>query len=145
MDENNSKHRKRDSDNADRCTKSRSKKNYSHKWKYHGKNKRECDVNNKIDLQVQNVIDKNNLQDTVVSTEIISSSTATASKSKIIDIERDQPASLSVSVTESSPISGYRLIDMLILADVVMLLSCPGWHGIQCLKLCDINEKRKVW
>ena len=83
-------------------------------------------MNNKIDLQLQNVIDKNNLQDTVVSTEIISSSTATASKSKIIDIERDPPASLSVSVTESSPISGYRLIDMLILADVVMLLSCPG-------------------
>ena len=35
-----------------RCTKSGSKKNYSHKWKYHEKKKkRECDENNKNDLQ----------------------------------------------------------------------------------------------
>ena len=63
MDESNSKYRKRDSGNAGRCRKSRSKKNYSHKRKYYG-NKRECDANNKTDLQVQNVVDKNNLQDT---------------------------------------------------------------------------------
>ena len=34
---------------------------------------------------------------------------------------------------------------MLILADVFMLLSYPGYHSIQCFKLCEINEKRKVW
>ena len=34
---------------------------------------------------------------------------------------------------------------MSILADVFMLLSCPECHGIQYLKLCAINEKRKVW
>ena len=94
MDENNSKYRKRDSGNAGRCTKSRSKKNYSHKRKYHGKKKRECDENNKIDLLVQNVVNNNNLQDTEVSTEIISSSTATAGSSRIIDIDMDPPASL---------------------------------------------------
>ena len=33
---------------------------------------------------------------------------------------------------------------MPILADVFMLLSCPVCHDIQCFKLCDINEKRKV-
>ena len=32
---------------------------------------------------------------------------------------------------------------MPILADVFMLLSCPGCHGIQCFKLRDINEKKK--
>ena len=36
-----------------------------------GKQKKECDKNNKTNLQVQNVADENNLQDTEVSTEII--------------------------------------------------------------------------
>ena len=48
-------------------TKSRSKKNYSHKRKYHGEKHRECDENSKTDLQVQNVVNKNNLRDTEVS------------------------------------------------------------------------------
>ena len=64
---------KRDSTNAGRCTKSGSEKNYSHKRKYHGKKKRECDENNKTDVQVQNVVKKNNLQDTGLSSEILSS------------------------------------------------------------------------
>ena len=34
-------------------------------------------------------------------------------------------------------------MDVSILADVFMLISCPGYHSIQCLKLCDINEKKK--
>ena len=34
---------------------------------------------------------------------------------------------------------------MSILADVFMLLSYPGCHSIQCFKLCEINEKIKVW
>ena len=107
MDENNSKYRKRDSGNAGRCTKSRSRKNYSSKRKY-GKKKRKCDENSKTDLLVQNVVNNNNPQDTEVSTEIISSSTATACSSKIIDPEIDPPTSLSISVTTaSSPSSGY--------------------------------------
>ena len=32
---------------------------------------------------------------------------------------------------------------MLILADVFMLLSCPGCHGIQYFNFCGINEKKK--
>ena len=37
-------------------------------------------------------------------------------------------------------------MDVSILADVFMLISCPGYHSIQCLKLCDINERKKnVW
>ena len=61
MDENNSKYRKRDSGNGSRCTKSGSKKNYSHKRKYYGKKKRGCDENSKTDLRVQNVVNKNNI------------------------------------------------------------------------------------
>ena len=86
---------------------------------------------------MQNVFDKNNLQDTEVFTGIISSSTATASNSKIFDTVMDPPASLSVSVAASSPISGYQLIDMSILAHAFVLLSFRGCHGIQCLKLCN--------
>ena len=120
MDENNSQYRKRESGNAGRCTKSRSEKNYSHKRTYGRKNKRECDENNKTDLQVQNVVNKNSLQGTEVSTEIIPSSTAAACSSKIIDIKMDAPASLSIPTTASSPIPGYRLIDMSILAVIVL-------------------------
>ena len=73
---------------------------------------------------------------------IYSSSTATAYNPKIIVTEMDRLASLFVFVTMSSlPILGYRLINMLILADVFMLLSCHECHGFQCFKLCDINEK----
>ena len=55
VDENDSKYRKRDSGNAGRCARSSSKKNYSHKRKHHGK-KKECDVNNKTDLQGEDAI-----------------------------------------------------------------------------------------
>ena len=120
--------------------------NYSHKQKYHGKKKKESYENYKTDLQVQNVVNKNNLQDTEVSTEIISTSTATTCSSKIIDIEIDPPTSLwSVPRTASSPILEYWLTDISIVADVFMLLSCPGCHSVQCLKLfVTLMNKRKV-
>ena len=114
----NSSNRKRYCGTAGCCTKSRSRKNYSYKHKYHGKKKeREWYGNNR--------------------TEITSSSTATACSSKIIEIEMDPPASLSVSVTTSSPILGFRST----LTDVFRLLSCPGCQGIRCFKLCDINKR----
>ena len=78
MNENNSKYKKRDNDNAGRSTKPKSKKNYSEKRKYHRKKKRECPVNNKTDLQVQNFADKNNLQDTELFTKIISLNATTS-------------------------------------------------------------------
>ena len=124
-----------------RCTKSRSKKNYSHKRKYHGKTKRECDENNKTDLQVHNFVNKNNFQDTEVSTKITSLSTATACSSKIIETEIDP----SVPTTASSQISGYRLINMSILADVFILLSGPGCDSIIVLNFVTLIKKRKVW
>ena len=61
MDKNNSKYIKKDSDNADRCANTRRKNNCHLKQKYHGKKQRECYVNIKTDLQLQNVDNKNNL------------------------------------------------------------------------------------
>ena len=61
MDENHSKYIKKDSGNAGQCAKSRSKNNCHHKRKYHGQEERECDVNNKSNVQFQNVESKNNL------------------------------------------------------------------------------------
>ena len=68
-------------------------------------------------------------------------SSATACSSNIIDIEMDPLASLSVPATPSSPISGYRLIDMSILADVFMLLSCRGVIVFIALNFVTLIEK----
>ena len=73
---------------------------------------------------------------------LYSSSTETTCNLKTIDIEMDPPVSLSVSVTPSSPISGYWSINRHAILNVFMLLSCPGCFGTQCLKLCDYNEKK---
>lgn len=101
MDENNSKNRKRYSGDARRCTKVRSKDNYSQKQKYHEKKNRECDDNNKTVHQVQNVVDKNNLQDTEASTETISSLATTACTLKLIHIEMDSPLLIDCYVNSS--------------------------------------------
>ena len=72
------------------------------------------------------VVDKSNLQNTEVSTEIISSSTQQHHiVKKSLTLRRIHLHHyVSVRAT-SSPISGYRLIGMSILANVFMLLS---WH-----------------
>ena len=76
--------------------------------------------------------------------KLYSSSTETTRNLKTIEIEMNPPASLSVSVTASSPISGCRSINRhVVLADVFMLLSCHRCLGTQCLKLCDTNKKKK--
>ena len=72
-------------------------------------------------------------------------SSATACSSNIIDIEMDPLASLSVPATPSSPISGYRLIDMSILAGVFMLLSCRGVIVFIALNFVTLIEKTMVW
>ena len=59
MDENTSHSKKRDSGNAGCCTKTRSKKNYSKKCKYHDK----CTRNpTDTDTDVETVVNKNNHQ-----------------------------------------------------------------------------------
>ena len=68
-------------------------------------------MNNKTNLQVQNIVDKNNLKTLKYLLKLYSSSIAVACNSKIIVIEMDRPASLFVSVTASSPIPRYRSIN----------------------------------
>ena len=107
MDENKERYNierygKRDSGNAVRCTKSKSKKNYSHNVMF---------VGNKTDLQVQSAVDKKIFYIPKYLLELYSSSKATARNSKNIVIEMDPPASLSVIITASSLISGYRSIN----------------------------------
>jgi len=139
MDENNSKQRKRDSGNAGRCTKARSKKNYSKKRKFHGK--RTVTTKPVVatdDQTVEENIDqltKEPSQPTVADIPPV----ITASSSKIIDI--DTPPTVSSST--SSSISGYRLIDVSILANVFNSLSCPECRGVKCLMLNDINKKKR--
>lgn len=84
MNTNNSKYRKRDSGNAGRCTKSRSKKNYCKKRKSHGKNKKRKGDND----PPQPVVDKNiqNITETPLSISA-AETTTTAFDSKIIEID----------------------------------------------------------
>ena len=68
-------------------------------------------VGNKTDLQVQSAVDKKIFYIPKYLLELYSSSKATARNSKNIVIEMDPPASLSVIITASSLISGYRSIN----------------------------------
>ena len=68
-------------------------------------------VGNKTDLQVQSAVDKKIFYISKYLLELYSSSKATARNSKNIVIEMDPPASLSVIITASSLISGYRSIN----------------------------------
>ena len=68
-------------------------------------------VGNKTDLHVQSVVDKKIFYIPKYLLELYSSSKATACNSKNIVIEMDPPASLSVSITASPSISGYRSIN----------------------------------
>ena len=65
----------------------------------------------------------------------------TVSESKIIDIDLDKVLDDDAEIP--SLISGYRLMDMSILADVFASLSCPGCHDTKTLKLRDIFEKKR--
>ena len=47
------------------------------------------------------------------------------------------------TVTSTTTISGYPLVDASILADVFLTLCCPGCHTVKFLELIDINEKKK--
>ena len=70
-------------------------------------------MNGKTDLQVQSSADKNNLQITEKSTEIIFIINSNSCNSKIIDIEKHPLAQLLAKPKASSPfaISGYRSIN----------------------------------
>ena len=135
------KKRTRQNGDVGQCLKQRSRQKYSQKRKYHGKNKKKApeetvEENNTAEVHGEDFsIEK-------VQTVNISQQGAhtvpqtTASSSKIVDIEEGPP-------TSSDTISGFRLIDLSLLAEVFCILSCPGCHGTNCLQLFDFNEKKK--
>ena len=148
MDEENSK--KRNPGNAGRCTKANAKKKYSKKRRYHGKNKKKMHL---PDVEESLVVDVCNV-DFVVQEEsnVVYVPSAppvppadplppvpTVSETKIIDIDVDKAA----ETPSSSSISGYRLMDMSILAHVFACLSCPGCGDTKTLILRDILEKKR--
>ena len=141
---------KRNPGNAGRCTKANAKKIYSKKRRYHGKNKKKIQL---PDLEEALVVDVHNV-DIVVQEEgndvYVTSAppvppsdplppVPTVSETKIIDIDVDEAA----ETPSLSLISGYRLMDMSILADVFASLSCPGCHDTKTLKLRNIFEKKR--
>ena len=135
--------RVRDTGNAGRCVKERSKRKYSKKRRYHGKKRKSNDeTSTSLPAAAVNIEElyENEVTDPV--SELPPPETVSASK--IVDIiEESAPIARDTIASASPPvISGYRLMDMSILADVFALLSCPGCHDTQCLQLRDIDEKK---
>ena len=142
--------KKRNPGNAGRCTKANAKKIYSKKRRYHGKNKKKIRL---PDLEEALVVDVHNVDIDVQeeSNDVYVPSAPpvppsdplppvpTVSETKIIDIDVDKAA----ETPSLSLFSGYRLMDMSILADVFASLSCPGCHDTNTLKLRDIFEKKR--
>ena len=90
MDKNVSKKRERDSGNAGRCSKVRSKRNYAKKRKYHGKGKK---ANNEENVGDNISSQDNNTQLVELAAE--TTNITTASSSKIIDIPVEDTATSS--------------------------------------------------
>ena len=132
MDEGSTKKRKRNSGNAGRCSKARSKKTYSKKRKYQYYPKKSSAAKSKE----ESVESESNNASSVASTE----TKKTASDLKLVDIQTETPAS---SVSPVVPVTGYQLLDVSILADVFHSLCCPGCKDVNCLELEDINEGKK--
>ena len=136
MEDNVSKKRKRDCGDAGRCSKSRSKKNYAKKRKYYGGKKATNNTSREKNITIEN------------GPQISEATVPTASSSKIINIEVDNTSSLASGSAKNgqntlpSP-SGYRLIDMAILAKVFRLVSCPECQDTSSLHLNDIIDKKK--
>ena len=136
MDKNGSRKRKRDTGDAGRCSKAKSKRVYAKKRKYHGGRKKSTESENVGDRVNENVPE--------TSTE----TTKTASSSKIVDIEVDNSPAItsatkaSTSSSADTP-SGYRMIDVSILANIFHLVCCPGCKDDKSLRLSDINSEKK--
>ena len=143
MDKNVSKKRERDSGNAGRCSKVRSKRNYAKKRKYHGKGKK---ANNEENVGDNISSQDNNTQLVELAAE--TTNITTASSSKIIDIPVEDTATSSSTKgllyqQTVVPPSGYRLIDISILANIFRVVCCPECKDTKTLQLSDINDEKK--
>ena len=123
------------SGNAARCTKQRSKQRYAKKRRFHGKKKSEVVPPVEVQVPVVEVPVEysENEEELVVPVEC--SVHSTVSVSKVVDIEE--------TATDSSGISGYRLMDTAILNSIFNCLSCPACFTCERLSLEDIAAKKK--
>ena len=140
MDESTSTKRKRNPGNAGRCTKARSKSRYAKKRKSGKKKapKQPADLARDTQNDVGN--ENNNSDQSVPSA---SKQTASSSKIVISEIPVTPVKSSDTTNIPNAPISGYRLVDMSVLATVFHVVSCPGCGGVNCLKLSDIERQKK--
>lgn len=137
-----------------RCSKQRTKQAYGKKRRHHSKKKKQTD-----DIAVQDDTDfsvgsssttTEELPEVVVQEEIISAEIEptteeltevvekeTISASKVIDID------IEIDESTTEILTGYRLMDISILADVFLCMACPECLSTNSLILNDINEKKK--
>ena len=143
MEKEKSDSRKRDTGDAGRCTKARSKKNYSKKRKYHGKNKQKKEdivdaVASAIDEVTENVTQELTPDPVPVPKLIDINQVPGASDPFVEEEQSSQPPP-----SEIPPVEGYRFIDMSMLAEVFQMLGCPGCKAVNTLRLSDADEKKK--
>ena len=134
MDKNGSRKRKRDTRDAGRCSKAKSKRVYAKRRKYHGGRKKSNKSENVGDHVNENVPE---IPET--STGI----TKNASSSKIVDIEVDNSPAITSASSKTNTPSGYRMIDVSILANIFQLVCCPGCKDDKSLRLSDIGSEKK--
>jgi hypothetical protein len=126
--------RTRDKGDVGRCKKQSSKKTYTKKRRNKNKGK-------KLPKKVVEVIENQPAADATVQVEIaddqptISTPKKTVSSVNVEDIEINEDL--------HSEISGFRLIEMSILSDVISLLGCPRCVHTGTLKLNDIFLKKR--
>ena len=122
----------REKGDSGRCKKQRSKKGYAEKRISPNKKKKPAlkVIADDVDIEQQN---QNEHID--IATENVSAS-QTVSPSKMEDIEMNE--------NERESISGFRLIEMLILSKVLSLPPCPNCYNTSSLKLTDVILKFTV-
>ena len=151
------KTRKRTQGDAGRCKKQRSRQRYAKKRRFHGKKKQEV-VSEVEDLsplehqeqQEETVVIQSEEAGKDGPSELPPQSESaekdgpsqppTISEVKVIDIDIDMEQQ---QQTNSDAPSGYRLIDVSILADVFCQLSCPECCATNSIQLEDVSERKK--
>ena len=124
--------RNREKGDSGRCKKQRSKKVYGKKRKNPNKGKKLAPK--PASATPTGSSDKNRATDNLTKNNAnLLNTTASCSKLADIDINKDK----------DNLISGFRLLEMSILSNVLSLLACPDCYGIGTMKLSDNVQKKK--
>lgn len=134
MTKTSSNERERDSGNAGRCSKARSKARYAVKRKYNFKKKQTTTT-------AASKKKSNPVVAETASSSKLGHSIIPESPIKFSNVKKGHDATSRRATNQN--VHGYRFIDMSILASIFNVVSCPECHGVQCLKLSDIESKKK--